>query len=281
MLNTFDHLCYVLRSRQFEIDQIISDIDHYYKYMIRPKKKYGSFQVQNGKTKNRDLFASRYRLKEIQQNINAFLQSNIRLPDYAYGSVKGRDHIMNAVAHFGSNYFCTIDLRDFFTNISNKVVFDTFRRYNFSPSASRKLTQLTTYRSKLQQGPPSSPFIANMVFAKIGDMLFKKATEHKIIFTSYLDDLTFSSKFDFKELLPDILKVITEHGFVLNHRKISYRKTKAELTGIIVSTKGLSLPGSVRQRATTNLRVWQYSMRVKFISDILLNRYYSSDNNDF
>src|SRR5688500_2558376 len=100
------------------------------------------------------------------------------------------------------------------------------RENNFSPTVAKTLTELTTYSGALPQGPPSSPIISNLVFVETGNLLFKTASELGITFTTYLDDLTFSSKEDFKSLIPNFLQIIKSQGFIVNHKKIGYRVGK-------------------------------------------------------
>src|SRR5438552_9994165 len=118
MINTIKHLCYVLRSSEQELSYITNNIDRFYYYTKRPKMKYGEYQRDNkGKIKFRDLCISRNSLKKIQERIHHLLRQ-IKLPEYAYGSVKKKNHILNARQHINNKYFFSSDLKDFFSNIN-------------------------------------------------------------------------------------------------------------------------------------------------------------------
>jgi RNA-directed DNA polymerase len=262
MVNKPKHLYYVLRSSKEELQNLTENIDSYYYYFKKAKRKYGNKQEDNGVIRYRDLYPSFGRLKQIQQRINIVLQQ-IKLPEYAYGSVKGKNNILNALAHMGNKYFLAVDLKNFFPNITHRQVFQMFRYYNFSPTASHILTKLTTRKGSLPQGAPTSPIIANLVFTQMGLQLDKMAKNNNITFTAFLDDLEFSSTSDFKNLIQEILQKIKSGGFYLHHKKISYKEKRPEVTGLLITDRGLTVNSIIRNRAKINPFTMQYLTRVK------------------
>jgi RNA-directed DNA polymerase len=258
MINTNKHLAHELKSSREELYGIPNEIDSYYYSKIQPKEKYGSYQVdEKGRLRYRKLCVSHTHLKKLQEKINKLLQK-IELPDYVFGSVKERSNILNARQHINSRYFFSVDLKNFFPNISHHQVFDMFRKNKFSPSVSRILTQLTTYKGDLPQGPPTSPLIANLVFVETGKRLLDPIRGHEIIFTTYLDDLTFSSRKDFKFLIPTLLQIIKQGGFILNHKKISYKVDKAEVTGVVIYQNKLWPTIEIKEKALDHPQVVPY-----------------------
>lgn len=258
MINTDKHLAYQLRSSLQELYGITSDLDSYYFTKIQPKEKYGSYQVdEKGRLRYRKLCVSRSHLKRLQEKINTFLQK-IQLPSYAFGSVKEKSNILNARQHVNSKYFFSVDLKNYFPNISHHQVCQMFKRNKFSPAVARILTQLTTYKGGLPQGPPTSPLIANLVFVETGKRLLEAIKDHEIIFTTYLDDLTFSSKKDFRFLIPTLLQIIKEGGFILNHKKINYKVDKAEVTGVIIYQNKLWPTLEIKEKAKDHPNVVPY-----------------------
>src|SRR5258705_3786226 len=133
-----------------------------------------------------------------------------------------------------------------------------FRQNNFSPTVSKILTQLTTYKGGLPQGPPSSPIIANLVFIKTGNQLNNVVKNYSIIFTSFLDDLSFSSKKDFKALTQNLIEIIKSNGFYINHKKVNYKVSRPELTGTIIHQNKLWPIAQMKERAKTNPYVFAY-----------------------
>lgn len=225
------------------------------------------FQLaRKARTKMRSLCVSDYPLKVLQKRIDDLLKQ-IDLPNYVYGSIPGRSNILTAKQHVHNEYFFSVDLKNFFTNISHHQVFEMFRQNKFAPSVARTLTQLTTYKGAVPQGPPSSPTISNLVFVETGNRLFTIAEEHDITFTTYLDDLVFSSKKDFKLLIPSFLQIIRSQGFFLNHKKISYTIGRAEVTGVVIYANKLWPTPFMKEMAKNDQR------RTAYINSIIAHNY--------
>lgn len=248
MINTKKHLAYTLKFDQLEIDTIINNIDKFYGEKVNPKlDKFGNPKLDNnGTPKKRIINPSKRRLKVLQNRINKNVLSKIQIPDYAFGAVKGKSNITNAKQHQGKKYKFTTDLKDFFPSISNKSVFQMFLRHGFSPSVSRILTQLTTYKGRIPQGAPTSSTVANLVFIRTGDILQKLSKTYGLTFTSFVDDLTFSSKTDFKDKVPEILDVISQE-FKISHKKTNYSRNP-NVTGLHPMNNHLKLPKSFEEK---------------------------------
>lgn len=243
MINTPKHLAYKLQVKLSIIESVIYNIDKYYYKKTEPKlSKDGSPKLnKDGTPKQRILYPSTGSLKVIQRSIKNKVLAKIALPDYAYGGVKGRDNIKNAKRHQGKKYIFTTDLKDFFPSITHRMVFKMFRSHNFSPSVSRILTQLTTYKGMLPQGAPTSSLIANLVFVETGSKLESFTSENKMIFTSFVDDLTFSSPTDFKNQTAAILEIIKSGKFKISHRKTNYKTKFPVVTGLVVKNNSISV----------------------------------------
>jgi RNA-directed DNA polymerase len=236
MIHKIKHLCYVLRIREQELDTVIKNLNSFYYEATSVKQKYGRPQQnKDGTYKLRTLHPSTGRLKSIQAAIHSNILLKLPAPSYAFGSIKGRNNIENAKQHLGNKYFFCADLKDFFPSINNHMVFRTFLSYGFSPTISRILTQLTTFKGALPQGAPTSPLVANLVFVSTGSKILKLTEAYKITFTTFLDDFSFSAKSDFKFLTQQILEIIKFDGYSLSHKKITYKVKYPEITGINIS----------------------------------------------
>ena len=183
MINILKHLYYELKVKKSDVIHVIENIDKFYYKKEEVKTKDGFPQIQNGVKQTRTLYPSKLILKDIQKRILRDILSKLTIPDYAYGSVKGRDDISYAKYHSASKYFFTTDLKKFFPFITNRMVFEMFRSFHFSPTVSRILTQLVTYKGGVPQGAPTSPAIANLVFIKTGTTLQQFANKHDLTFT--------------------------------------------------------------------------------------------------
>lgn len=248
MINTKSHLAYILKVRESELQSLINSIDkHYYEKIELKANKDGTPKLdKHGIQKKRVLHPSINRLKQIQKRILKDILSKLEIPDYAYGAIKKRDNVKNARKHQGKKFIFTTDLKDFFPSIRNKQVFEMFRSFDFSPTVSRLLTQLTTYKGRLPQGTPTSPTLANLVFIKTGKKLQEFATENKITFTSFIDDLTFSAPVDFKSRAHFIIDILQADGFKISHSKTNYKTRNPTVTGVIVKNNNLTITDSYK-----------------------------------
>ncbi len=242
MISTLKHLAYELKVDFSEIETIINNIDKYYYEKVEIKKdKSGQPKLKNGIIQKRVLNPSISRLKIIQKRIQRNILAKLEMPEYAYGAIKGKDNVSNAKKHQGKKYIFTTDLKSFFPSINHDRVFAMYRSFNFSPTVSRVLTQLTTYKGRLPQGAPTSPTVANLVFVKTGKKLKHFATENKLIFTSFIDDLTFSAPIDFKSKAQFIIEMIQADGFKISHNKTNFKTKLPIVTGVVVKNNKLDI----------------------------------------
>lgn len=265
MINTVKHLCYVLRIREGQLASVLSEVGEFYYERVSQKMKYGEPQINHdGSIKTRTLHPSTGKLKNIQQRINQNILSRLPVPLYAFGSVKDTNNIDNARRHLGNKFFLSIDLKSYFSSVTNKMVFQAFRSYHFSPTVARILTQLTTHNGCLPQGAPTSPLIANLVFASTGSKILDLINGRDITFTTFLDDFSFSSKLDFKDLVMPILSILKADGYWIRHDKISYKRKSPEITGIIIESGQLMPHNRVLKRLneTNSPHLKRYVKRV-------------------
>jgi len=269
MINTIKHLCQELRIKREELEYILCNLGKYYYRAESTKTKYGGPQADNnGVKKIRILYPSTGRLKEVQERIHTNILSRLQIPNYAFGSMKGKSNISNAKQHLGNKYFFTADLKSFFPSINNHMVYKTFIAYRFSPDVSSILTRLTTYKGALPQGTPTSPLLSNLVFVPTGNKILELIKPYNITFTTFLDDFTFSSRSNFKHLTPKILKVVQQDNFWLSNKKISYKTKAPEVTGITIEGNKL-LPHSKileKQKQINNWHLNHYIYQIRLNS---------------
>lgn len=246
VFKTLKHLFYALSLRESIANTIIQNIDDYYnqweidKYDDDGKKKF-----IDGVPDKRIISAPIDELKVIQKTINKVIFKTIVLPPYCYGGVKGRDNILNAKKHKGKKFIFTTDIKSFYPSITNLMVFRLFKRLGCSRIVANKLVSLVTYKNMLPQGTPTSSFIANLVFQIAGDRLFSLCNENNIIFTTFIDDLTFSSDKDFKPLTNKIVEIVKSSQFEINPGKTIYCSKPVEITGVITKLKKLETPDRI------------------------------------
>lgn len=253
-LNEFKKICAIVGFKPSDIELILGNLENYYKEWIEKKidKKTGlPKKYLDGTEKQRIIRPSQKELKVIQTRIKNKILAPVKLPAFVHGGIKSRSNITNAKPHQGNKYIFTTDLQDFYPNISSQKVYDTFCTF-FSPHYSHWLTNLTTWKYELPQGTPTSTHIANLVFLKTDSELINFCNSNGITYTRYVDDLTFSSQQDFKQLLPAILEIVTSNDFNISYRKTQY-KGKQTITGINVFLNKIDAPEKILVKAKSEV----------------------------
>lgn len=280
---TDDFCSFVLRRSTDKVLYIIEHIPSHYKefFIIKndkngnPRKNKDKYVLQFGLYWTRTIDAPSRELKYIQSKINKYLVENIKMPEYAYGGVKGKDNIVNALRHKGIKYVFQTDIKDFFPFITNKMVYNMLVHNGFSPDVASVITKLVTYKGHLPQGSPASTTIANLVFVPVGIRLQQFAEDNKLRFTTFVDDVTISSQTDFKHIVPDILEIITTGGFKISQQKTTYKSGIKEITGVrlpnntLTTTKQFKYKYSDIESLPDNRRrgVENYKQRIQRISE--------------
>lgn len=245
MITNEKHLLYILGVNKEQLDYLLAYIEDYYysfeevklnKFTCKPPKN------SNGKFVARQINSSKGKLKDVQTRLYNFMSTQVEMPQYVYGGVQRKNNVSNARFHQGNKYIFTTDLKSFFPSISHKQVFQMFLREGYTPAIARILTKLTTHKYQVPQGIPTSTLIANLVFKPIGLEIEQLAKEHHIKFSMFVDDITLSSKSDFKKLIPNILSIIKKGGFKICHKKTHYQTKNPVITGVICQNNRLLAP---------------------------------------
>ncbi len=235
MISRPESLYRALSIEKAEVDKVLADIgSYYYEYEKKTIKK-------SGKIKIRVINPSKGTLKIIQKRIDNLLKEIIPSAPYAFGSTKGRSGISNAKFHQGNKYVFQTDLRGFFPSITHEMVYQMFVRFDFSRDIASILTKLTTHKGHIPQGASTSSTVANLVFAKTGDVIAEYCNKNGFKFTTYVDDLTISSPVDFKDRTSEILDIIKQDGYAISHAKTTYKTSPPKVTGPLVRNNFLDV----------------------------------------
>lgn len=233
----------VLISNEAEINDLIQNKERYYYTMFKPKKEKGRVKKDvDGKTIKRELNPSCGRLYEIQDIIKNRILSKIPLPENIKGGVKGHSNIANAQAHKGRKYKFKTDMKKYFPSIGYERVYKMFLDHGFSSKCCTILTHLTTHRHVLPQGTPTSTHIANLIFLPNDKILIAYCKKNNLKYTRFVDDLVFSSPFDFRNRCLDLINVILKDGFKISIKKTLYRAGNLEITGVDTKNNVLDVP---------------------------------------
>ncbi len=248
-IKTVKHLEAVLNTKNEVIQNIIENITQYY-YEKKEAKldKNGNIKIKKGQPQYRIIHPSQGELKTLQTAIHKKILSKIILPPNVKGGVKGNDNISNAKVHQGNKFKFVTDLENFYPSVAYEEVVKMFIRNGFSKKIAIILSKLTTFNSCLPQGAPTSGSIANLVFVPIDHVLIEICKQNNLIYTRYVDDLTFSSKTDFQYQCNKILETIIKMGFKISRKKTFYKAGKIEITGVIVGNNTIHTPQRVNDK---------------------------------
>ena len=250
----------------------------YYAYHVDKRHAYASFAIPRRNGRERRIDAPVRTLKYIQRLIHESLTRVYGPHPAAHGFLSNRSIVTNAQNHLARRYVLNIDLADFFPSITQQRIFGRLvaAPYSFDSKVANLIASLSTnVYSRLPQGSPSSPVIANIVAAELDAEIAKLCGPLGCWYTRYADDITISTSR--AKLSPEIARyptasgtgqviigdklanIIERNGFRLNDRKSRLQSywTRQMCTGLVVNGDYVSLPRSYIRRLRSLIHHWQ------------------------
>ena len=217
----------------------------------KPRKKrqgsiyenYHTIVIHHGRGhKNRILNVPNAFLKLVQRRLLDKFLYQLKVSEYSTAYCKGNSLLDNAAPHVGKECVLKLDISHFFDSIDDDKVFFVMKRLGVSITATVLFTHLCTYKGKLPQGAPTSPYIANLVMKDFDEKLGKWCKERDITYTRYCDDMTFSgNKADIRQanVVGKVRHMLYHMGFSLNDKKTVFISSSQQqrVTGIVVNEK--------------------------------------------
>lgn len=172
----------------------------------------------------------------LQRRINSRIFSNphiIKWPAYLYGSIpsspdksdenRSRDYVSCARLHCQAKSLLKVDIKDFFDNIHESLVFNIFKDVlKYPEEVSQVLTRICTHNSRLVQGALTSSYLAMLSLYKLESGLNERLSRKNLIYTRFVDDITVSSKvanYDFSYAYKIIEDMLSASDFPINTQK--------------------------------------------------------------
>ncbi|MBG0918934.1 reverse transcriptase family protein [Exiguobacterium sp. SRB7LM] len=180
--------------------------------------------------------------KKALRNINRSL-SVLPIPPYVIGGIKKQSIISNASKHMSSRFFLSMDIKDFFNHVPQKYIYSFFKNdLKMSIDSAKICTTLVTYEidnhSILPQGYPTSPILSYLTNKKMFDKISQLSSQNNIIFSLYVDDLTFSSPNPIsKKFENEVRKILNFYSYKVNSSKTKrqYITKPVLITGVIIN----------------------------------------------
>lgn len=217
-----------------------------------------------GETKKREI-QHPYR-KEIM-NIHGrlkYLLSRCELPGYVMSGKKGSSYIDNALAHTVNDFMITMDIRKFYSNTRDEVIYQFFiYKMKMASDIAHILTNICTYKSpdsnnrKIPTGSKVSQILAYWAYSDMFNEINNLCTHLNITFTLYVDDMTFSSLTPFPKYFHiRIQEILATRWLTFKPSKLEkYSATdKKHVTGCVITRdKKLVVPDKLKRKTISSI----------------------------
>lgn len=231
-----------LRVSEREVLHLIATAPERYKVYTIPKKRGG----------RREIAHPARELKVAQRAIMREYLSKLPVHDAAFGYVKGRSIKDNAEFHAGNGPILKYDFEDFFPSITEFAWISYCERHNvFGKEDAIRSGRILFRRPKggrilrLSIGAPSSPMLSNILLYDFDSAVSELVGAHKIKYSRYADDLTFSApRTGFLNQVDRIVRGVISKSkspkLKINESKtvLATTKVRRRVTGLILNLTG-------------------------------------------
>jgi RNA-directed DNA polymerase len=217
--------------------------------------RYRHFEIPKRSGGMRQIHAPIGLLRELQDRLHVDFKQLYRAHPNAHGFINGRSIATNAGDHAGKRWVLNIDLEDFFPTINFGRIRGLLMRppFELGLAAAAVCAQIVTYRNGLPQGAPTSPVLSNFIAATLDRRLLRLAREHKLTYSRYADDITFST--DLPQFPPSIAvrEQIESGGFKVAAGEALEQTIRA--CGFSINAKKVRIQGRGVHQSVTGLCV--------------------------
>lgn len=249
------------------------DTNQFYKIYNSINYQYSSINIPKKNGGYREINAPSENLKFIQRWILDNILYRIKCNENVTGFIRDKSIVDNAKLHVAKECIIGIDIKDFFPTIHFGRVKGLFKSLGYSTHISIVLANICTYKGRLPQGAPTSPYIANLICDKLDCRIKKLCDTSGAVYTRYADDITISGKRGIETLIPIVNTIIKDEGFNINKSKerVLYKYHSQKVTGIVVNEK-LSPPKNMIRYIRQN---------IYYINKFGLKEHLSRTSNEF
>lgn len=237
---------------RYDLVQLISTAPRRYKFYTIPKK-------------NGELRSIAQPAREVKALQRAFIRSYlVDLPVHSAATAykKGSGIRKNAGSHAGFGCILKMDFKDFFPSIRAKDWMSYCEARGLFDEVDIKLSTLLLFHKPrgrgglcLSIGAPSSPLMSNILMYEFDRLVTERVSRHKIAYTRYADDLTFSAPRawnlrDAHKAVVDIVRELSGPSLDINADKTVFATTqyKRAVTGLILANDGRVTIGKEKKR---------------------------------
>lgn len=234
------HLC---KKSKFELQKIVKE--GYKHYSVNKKDKKRCIDEPND-----DLKAS---LKTLTKSLQ-----KLPCPDYCKCGWPKQNSFLNAIVHAKNPAKVTMDITDYYSNTSSKLIRNLFEnKFKIKGQVLDLLVEMTTCNGYLPTGSPTSSILAFLAHQELFDEITREMNRRDIVFTIYADDITLSAKYGITRAeIRYIQSILDKHKLKLKNKKTKfYNYKKALITGYYIDQNGkMSVPYSIGHKVIKKLK---------------------------
>jgi RNA-directed DNA polymerase len=225
----------------------------YLLYSRKERGRYRDFGIPKRSGGTRTISSPPTNLLWLQRQAYDLLKKLYDPKPCVHGFTQKRSIVSNSRIHIASRFVINFDLSNFFPTIHIGRVIGVLRRHPFSfgIEAATVIAQICCREDGvLPQGGAMSPMISNLVCRGLDSDLIAFAQKHKLRYSRYADDLTFSTTrpaipaelldTSSRPVVPGnaILSLVEKHSFLVHATKIKHRSRsrRQEVTGLTVNS---------------------------------------------
>lgn len=225
------------------LSSIVKSIGQYSRFPVTPK-----FDPFSGRPprKSRNVQKPKGDLLRLHNRILRLLKY-VAVPDYMQAALAGTSYRKNAAMHLSGLYVATLDIKSFFEATNRSKVFNFFESTLACPGDIADIySRVVVCEDSLPTGSPLSPIMSYYANKELFDRLNSLAQKYGLIFSCYVDDLTFSGDHVDGIFLWEVEKLIRCYGHRVAEGKTKLFKpgVPRHVTGVVVLDGELSVPGS-------------------------------------
>ncbi len=248
----YDFLTRELRIGDRELAALISSAPDRYKIYHIPKRTGGK----------REIAHPSFELKIAQRSIiNGYLK-HLPVHPCATAYKKGSSIRQNAERHCHNRAILKYDFKDFFPSITELAWLAYCERNAIMERSDAIAAGRVLFRRpkggrilRLSIGAPSSPILSNILLNDFDREVHERVSDHKITYTRYADDMTFSAErtWNLREvdgILRSVIRLIGTPSLTINSSKtvLVTPKFHRQVTGLVLTLDGRVSLGRDRKR---------------------------------
>lgn len=190
------------------------------------------------------------RVVQIQKSLFKYL-NRIERPEWVKSGRKSESYITNAAEHVDFSYGMKSDISCFYDSVAyNRIRKFFLEKLEMPQDVAEIMTRMVTYKRHLPTGGKVSMLIAYFAYEDMFKEIRQTAEKQGIVFTLYVDDLSFSSEERISaDFFDDVYRIVARYGLKAKWSKTQFYSNGGyrEYTGVGIKDREMILPNDRRR----------------------------------